>query len=72
MDTNYFTLGEAARVLGIKNYQLAYLVSTGQIPEPMRIAGRRVFTVADLARVSELLKLQLAREVALKGGHHDE
>lgn len=55
MNTNYLLLGEAARQLGVPPYRLTYLMSTGRIPEPMRVGGRRVFTRADMAKISQVL-----------------
>ena len=67
MNPEYFSMSDAARVLHTQSYRISYLLSTRQIPEPMRIGGRRVFTTADLTRISEVLDLELARTLQVKG-----
>jgi hypothetical protein len=37
------TITELARLLGIQSYQLTYAHQQGHLPEPGRIAGRRVY-----------------------------
>lgn len=52
MDEDQFLLSQAARLAGIKHYQLAYLLTTGVIEEPrVRIGGRRVFSTAEVERI---------------------
>lgn len=62
MCTDYFTLGDAARILAVPPYQITYLLSTGKLPEPKRIGNRRLFTHADLCTISEYLKLGQGKE----------
>jgi hypothetical protein len=52
------TTGEVAEVLGLKAYQLAYLLETQQIPGPRKtLLGRRAFyTRGDLERIREQLQ----------------
>ncbi len=52
------TTGEVAEVLGIKGYQLAYLLETKRIPPPRKtLLGRRLFyTQADLEEIRERLR----------------
>jgi|GEM_PF-5647087 len=52
------TTGEVAEVLGIKGYQLAYLLETKRIPSPRKtLLGRRLFyTQADLEEIRERLR----------------
>jgi DNA-binding transcriptional MerR regulator len=57
MSTAFFTLGDAARILSVPPYQITYLLSTGKVPEPVRVGNRRLFTHADLARIAEYLKV---------------
>jgi DNA-binding transcriptional MerR regulator len=38
------TLGEVARMLGVAQHRILYLLSTAKVREPSRIAGRRVWT----------------------------
>lgn len=62
MTAQYFSLGDAARVLGIPPYQISYLLSTGKVPEPKRIGNRRLFSIDDLAQISEYIKLAQVKE----------
>jgi DNA-binding transcriptional MerR regulator len=50
-----FLLGQAASILGVKPYQVIYLLTTGQVPEPSRVGGRRMFCEADLQRLADAL-----------------
>jgi DNA-binding transcriptional MerR regulator len=52
------TTGEVAEVLGIKGYQLVYLLETKRIPPPRKtLLGRRLFyTQADLEEIRERLR----------------
>ena len=52
------TTGEVAEVLGIKGYQLAYLLEIKRIPPPRKtLLGRRLFyTQADLEEIRERLR----------------
>jgi len=62
MTQELYTLADAARILAVKPYIVTYLLSTKKIPEPLRISGRRMFTVEDLARIDEFLKLNAVKE----------
>ena len=71
MEQHYMLLSEAAAALHCKPYQIAYLLSTRRIPEPIRIGGRRAFTTTDLARIGKVLKLQEARKLVIRGNDHE-
>lgn len=45
---NYYSTGQAARLLGVKPYRLAYAHSTGRVCEPGKIWGRRAYRISDL------------------------
>lgn len=64
--TEYYTLRDACRILAVPPYRITYLLEIGACPEPLRIAGRRCFTITDLARLAELLNIQLTQELQLK------
>jgi hypothetical protein len=51
-----FSLGDAAKVLQTQAYVIQYCLATGKVPEPRRIGGRRMFSHADLATLSDFLK----------------
>ena len=62
-NTNYFLLGDVARILRCQPYQIVYLLTTRQVPEPtLRIGNRRVFTIADVQRIDEKLQLPVSTD----------
>jgi hypothetical protein len=71
-NTNFFLLGDVARVLRCQPYQIVYLLSTRQVPEPaLRIGSRRVFTVADVQRIAEKLQVQVPHDALAGQGAHE-
>jgi DNA-binding transcriptional MerR regulator len=54
---NHMTLGEVARTLGIPQHRILYLLSTLAVPEPARIAGRRVWTQEQLQELAATLNV---------------
>jgi hypothetical protein len=63
-NTNYFLLSDVARILRCQPYQIVYLLTTRQVPEPaLRMGNRRVFTIADVHRIAEILQVQMAQEL---------
>lgn len=63
-NTDYFLLGDVARILRCQPYQIVYLLSTRQVPEPaLRIGNKRIFTIADMQRLADKLQVQLAQEL---------
>ena len=60
MDKNLMTLGEVAKVLGVKPHRITYALSNGLVEEPaLRIANRRVFQADDLDRLAQLFGVEL-------------
>jgi len=60
MNQNHFSLGETARILKVQPYRIVYLLTTGKVPEPkLRLGNRRVFSLGDVQRISERLKVVL-------------
>lgn len=65
MESEHYLLNQAARLVGIKHHQLAYLIVTGAVEEPkLRIGGRRVFTPAEVERI----RCVVAERASRKGG----
>lgn len=61
MNQELFSLGDVARMLGVKPHRILYLLSTAAVAEPaLRVAGKRLWNHAEIAAVSEILKLQTA------------
>ena len=52
------TTGEAAEILGLRTYQLSYLIKSGQIPTPRKtLLGRKLFYLKeDLEEIQEKLR----------------
>lgn len=70
MNTDYFLLGDVARILRCRPYQIVYLLTTGQVPEPaLRIGNKRIFTIPDMQRIAERLHMQLAQELVDADGN---
>jgi DNA-binding transcriptional MerR regulator len=67
MNEELFTLRDACDLLRIQAHVLVYLIRTGKVAEPRRIGGRRMFTHADLAQISEVLKAAAGRQQELYG-----
>lgn len=58
-----YSTGTAARKLGVKRYQLEYLLETDQVPEPaLRVAGKRVWTLDEVERVGRFLQARDGRK----------
>lgn len=71
-DTNYFLLGDVARILRCQPYQIVYLLTTNKVPEPtLRIANKRVFTLADVHRLAERLQVHFSPTELTRGGSHE-
>ena len=43
-----FSLREVAKRLGVMPYRIAYLHTTGKLPEPERFLGKRAYNEADI------------------------
>jgi len=57
MEKEHYLLGEAARILKIPPYSLAYLLTTGRAEEPkLRIGGKRVFTPDEIERILVIIE----------------
>jgi hypothetical protein len=60
-NTQYFSLADVAKLLRCRPFQIVYLLTTGQVPEPaLRNDMERIFTIADIQRIKERLDMQLA------------
>jgi DNA-binding transcriptional MerR regulator len=46
------SLKDVARVLGVKPYRVQYALTTGAVPEPKQVSGRRIFAPADVTRLA--------------------
>ena len=55
--TDLLTTTELARLLGIRTYQLSYAHLQGFVPEPPRVAGRRVYGPEEIEQVRRHVEL---------------
>jgi hypothetical protein len=61
MNAEYFSLGDVARTLAVKPHRILYALSVGAVAEPaLRVAGKRLWNPAEVAALSEVLKIQAA------------
>lgn len=57
MNKHLFLISEVAREVGCQPYQIAYLLTTGVVPEPtLRIANKRLFTRVDIAGIKRAIE----------------
>ena len=49
----FYSIGEAARLLNVKQHKLTYAHVNGELPEPQRVFGRRAYTQTDIERAAE-------------------
>lgn len=62
--TKLYTISDAARLLGgIQEYKIQYCHRTNKVPSPQVIAGRRLYSWADLQRLAQHFKVELSKEV---------
>ena len=70
METRYFLLNEAARVLDCQPHRITYLLTTRQVEEPIRFGQRRAFSYGDLAALAEFIRPELVSELRAKEDGH--
>ena len=57
------SLRDCARRLGISPHRIAYAHEVGHLADvEMRVAGKRIYTAADLKRVAEYFGIELNKE----------
>lgn len=65
MTDTLITITELARQLGIRSYQLRHAHQHGHLPEPGRIAGRRVYGPAEVEQARRYAELHGLAGVAV-------
>ena len=63
----YFSTGEAARLLRVPAYRIVYALDTGRIQEPVRLFGKRAFRWPDLTAMAEHFDVQVDDPAAQPG-----
>lgn len=57
MSQQHYILHEVARAVGRKPYQIAYMISNGELDEPkLRIGNRRIFSHEEVVRIREIVQ----------------
>ena len=60
--TQFFTISDCARLLGIQQYRIEYVHRTGRISSPTIVCGRRLYTWADIEQLAEHFGVTLGKE----------
>jgi len=56
----HLLLNDVAKLLGVKGYQIAYLLTNGLVEEPaLRISNKRIFQQEDINRLAEYFGVKL-------------
>lgn len=72
MQKELYSLSDVADLLKVKPHRILYLLSIRAVPEPrLRVAGKRLWTLAEISPLSERLNLQLASELPPEEGGPD-
>jgi hypothetical protein len=54
----HFVLGEVAKALGRKSYQVTHVLETGKVSEPaLRIGNKRLFSIEDVERLAHQFRV---------------
>lgn len=64
-----FSLSDVAKLLVVAPHRILYLLSVDPSLEPrLRVAGKRLWTVEEIAPISDRLMLQTAARLKREGG----
>lgn len=70
---NHYLLNEAARLVGVRGYQIAYAIQQGYLPEPeLRLTHQRIFCDDDIARIRQYFATKSNRGKPSKYGNSVE
>lgn len=53
--SQYFSLSDVARILGVRAHRISYQFMSQQLPEPQRLGGRRMFKWDEIIQIAEKL-----------------
>ena len=67
MSQQFVTLREASAQLGIPPHVIVYTLVSGKVQEPLRISGRRMFTVEDIHALRTFYDRQLETRWGRRG-----
>jgi len=57
-----WSMREVVAMTGIPEHKIAYQYRIGTLPEPLHVAGKRIYSVADIARICRHWGIQLKEE----------
>ncbi len=49
-------LSDVARKLKVKPYRIVYLITTGKIPDVLRVGNRRMFSKTDIDQIKKIFE----------------
>lgn len=71
MNERLYSIREAAQILRVQAYQIAYLLTTGKVPEPRtRLGNRRAFAADDIQRLAARFQVKLPKDFAATEVEH--
>jgi len=62
MKKQMMSLKDVAARLKTPPYRIVYLLTTGKVPEPNRVGGKRLFSTEDLHRIAKALGIEVAEK----------
>jgi hypothetical protein len=67
--THFYSMGDVARLLSIPQHRISYAISNQKVAEPssQRVAGKRVFSDSDLARIAKYFGVNAVTDNNQKG-----
>ena len=69
----FYSLKDAAALLRVQPYKIVYLLTTGQVKEPQRIGGKRIFKISDLRMLAQKMGITHSKDqFDQKAGSHDD
>lgn len=72
MIAKLFSIADAARLLGVEEHRIAYAHRVRGLEDAThKVAGKRVYTEADLHRLAAYFKVPLDLAGEEKGGRHE-
>jgi len=72
MIAKLFSIADAARLLGVEEHRIAYAHRVRGLDDAThKVAGKRVYTEADLQRLAAYFKVPLDLVRAEEGGDHE-
>ena len=69
MSQDLYSLSGVAELLQVQPHRILYLMSTRAVPEPMRVAGKRLWTLDEIAVLAQKLRPQAAARLERDGDH---